>query len=125
MINIPLYNKLGLGRVSIHVNDIFFLNSMSLQILVVGPLFQITALLIQFLAPPLPIFALSYAIGGIGTVFLVGIVYNHEELQAIISPFICSRMRLRMASLPLFKETLNTKWVAFRLHGVHLFLNIC
>ena len=80
MINIPFNNKLGLGRVSIHADELFFskFHNFALQMLVVGPLFQITALLIQFLAPPLPIFALSYAIGGIGTVFLVGIVYNDE-----------------------------------------------
>ena len=41
--------------------------------LVVGPLFQITAFLIQFLELPFPIFALSYSISGIGTVFQVSI----------------------------------------------------
>ena len=77
MINIPLNNKLGLGGVSEHFrfNDIFA-NFLSFkfalfQMLVVGPLFQITAFLIQFLELPFPIFALSYSISGIGTVFQV------------------------------------------------------
>ena len=55
--------------------------------LVVGPLFQITAFLIQFLALPFPFFALSYSISGIGTVFQVGIAYIPKELQAIMSLF--------------------------------------
>ena len=41
--------------------------------LVVGPLFQIAAFLIQFLELPFPIFALSFGLGGIGRVFQVGI----------------------------------------------------
>ena len=46
--------------------------------LVVGPLFQIVAFLVQFLALPFPIFALSFALGGIGIVFQVGIKkYKH------------------------------------------------
>ena len=84
MINIPFNNKLGLGRVSIYANDLFFLSkfhNFALQMLVVGPLFQITAFLIQFLALPFPIFALSFSISGIGTVFQVGIVYIHKDLQ--------------------------------------------
>ena len=39
------------------------------QILVVGPLFQIAAFLVQFLALPFPAFALSFTLGGIGMVF--------------------------------------------------------
>ena len=47
MINIPFNNKLGLGRVSIHADDLFFskFHNFALQMLVVGPLFQITAFL--------------------------------------------------------------------------------
>jgi hypothetical protein len=41
--------------------------------LVIGPLFQIAAFLVQFLELPFPIFALSFGIGGIGRVFQVGI----------------------------------------------------
>ena len=56
-------------------------HNFALQMLVVGPLFQITPFLIQFLAHPFPIFALSFSISGIGTVFQVGIVYIHKDLQ--------------------------------------------
>ena len=45
------------------------------QMLVVGPLFQIAAFLVQFLALPFPLFASSFALGGIGIVFQVGIIY--------------------------------------------------
>ena len=68
---------------------LFFLNlifhKFALQMLVVGPLLHIPAFLIQFLALPFPIFAFSYSISGIGSVFQVGIVYIHKELQAIMS----------------------------------------
>ena len=66
--------------------------------LVVGPLFQIAAFLIQFLELPFPIFALSFGLGGIGRVFQVSIytyIYIREELQPNNYP---SRMHLRMAS---------------------------
>ena len=46
-----------------------------LQMLVLGPLFQILALLVQFLALPFPAFALSYVLGGIGMAFQVSIIY--------------------------------------------------
>ena len=46
-----------------------------LQMLVVGPLFQIAAFLVQFLALPFPAFALSFLLGGIGMVFQVSIRY--------------------------------------------------
>ena len=52
--------------------------------LVVGPLFQIAAFLIQYLELPFPIFALSFGIGGIGRVFQVGIIYpckNYNQLE--------------------------------------------
>jgi hypothetical protein len=53
--------------------------------LVVGPLFQIAAFLVQFLQLPFPIFALSFGLGGIGRVFQVGIIcYISDELQPII-----------------------------------------
>jgi hypothetical protein len=84
--------------------------------LVVGPLFQISAFLVQFLALPFPAFALSFALGGIGMVFQVSIIYIFKGLQAIISLLI--RMHLQMASLRLFKRTLNTKWVLSTLHMV-------
>ena len=78
----PLNNKLGLGKVSVQANDLFYdTNLLFIQMLVVGPLFQITAFLIQFLALPFPIFALSFSISGIGTVFQVGIVYIRKDLQ--------------------------------------------
>ena len=46
--------------------------------LVVGPLFQIAAFLVQFLELPFPIFALSFGVGGIGRVFQVGLIYIRE-----------------------------------------------
>ena len=45
------------------------------QMLVVGPLFQIAAFLVQFLQLPFLAFALSFALGGIGMVFQVSIIY--------------------------------------------------
>jgi hypothetical protein len=42
--------------------------------LVIAPLFQIAAYIVQFLALPFPAFALSYSLGGIGFVFQVGII---------------------------------------------------
>ena len=51
--------------------------------LVVGPLLQIAAFLVQFLELPFPIFALSFGLGGIGRVFQVG-SYIRGELQSII-----------------------------------------
>ena len=92
--------------------------------LVVGPLFQITAFLFQFLALPFPLFALSFAINSIGAVFQVGIVYIYKRVVRNNVFLIRSSLRLRMASLLHFKETLNTKWVACMLHTVHLFINI-
>ena len=44
-----------------------------LQMLVLGPLFQMAAYLVQFLALPFSAFALSFALGGIGMVFQVSI----------------------------------------------------
>ena len=88
--------------------------------LVVGPLFQIAAFLVQFLAPPFPAFALSFVLGGIGMVFQV----SYKELRAMLSLLTRSRMPLRMASLQFFKKTRNIKWVAYMLHMVHLFLNM-
>jgi hypothetical protein len=41
--------------------------------LVVGPLLQIAAFLVQYLELPFPIFALSFGLGGIGKVFQVDI----------------------------------------------------
>jgi len=52
LLNMPLSDRLGLGNM-----------------LVVGPLFQIAAFLLQFLHLPFPIFALSFGLGGIGMVF--------------------------------------------------------
>ena len=52
------------------------------QMLLVGPLFQIAAFLVQLLALPFPTFALSFALCGIGLVFQVGI---YKEVQATIS----------------------------------------
>ena len=70
---------------SIQANDFifskfYFFNKFALQMLVVGPLLHVPAFLIQFLALPFPIFAFSYSISGIGSVFQVGIVYIHKEL---------------------------------------------
>ena len=62
---------------------IIFLNEM----LVLGALFQIAAYIVQFLAPPYPAFALSFALAGIGNVFQVNIIYIHKELQPINIPF--------------------------------------
>ena len=89
--------------------------------LVVGPLFTIAAFLAQFLTLPFPAFALSYALGGIGMVFQVS--YQDLQLAATISLLTRSRMPLRMASLRLFKKTLNIKWLVYMLYTVHLFSN--
>ena len=51
--------------------------------LVVGPLFQIAAFLVQFLELPFLIIALPFGLGGIGGIFQVGI-YIREEPQTII-----------------------------------------
>ena len=92
------------------------------QMLVVGPLFQIAAFLVQFLALPFPAFALSFALGGIGIVFQVCIIlYIDKDIQAITFLLIRSRMHLRMVSSRLFKRTLNTKWVLSTLHMVMSF----
>ena len=55
--------------------------------LVVGPLFQIAAFLVQFLALPFPAFALSFFLGGIGMVFQVSIILYIpvKKLHLIIS----------------------------------------
>ena len=87
--------------------------------LVVGPLFQIVAFLVQFLELPFPIFALSFGLGGIGRVFQVGIIYPSK----ITINNYRSRMHLRMPSSRLFKMTLNTNWALYRLHTVQLFPN--
>ena len=50
-----------------------------LQMLVVGPLFQIAAFLAQFLALPFLTFALSFALGGIGMVFQVSYKKNCKQ----------------------------------------------
>ena len=70
---------------SIQANDFifskfYFNHKFALQMLVVGPLLHVPAFLIQFLALPFPIFAFSYSISGIGSVFQVGIVYIHKDL---------------------------------------------
>ena len=91
------------------------------QMLVVGPLFQIAAFLVQFLALPFPAFTLSFALCGIGTVFQVGIIY----LEGIMSLLTCSRMHLRMASSRLFKRTLSTKWVGYMLYMVGTLIAQC
>ena len=46
--------------------------------LVVGPLFQIAAFHIQFFALPFPVFALSFSLCGIGTVFQVSKIYLYR-----------------------------------------------
>ena len=57
--------------------------------LVLGPLFQILAFLLQFLAIPFPAFALSFGLAGIGRVFQVSICYISikKKSQAINIPF--------------------------------------
>ena len=89
--------------------------------LVVGPLLQIAAFLVQFLHLPFPIFALSFGLGGIGRVFQVSIIYyisvkNYDQWYRY-------RMHLRMASSRLFKKTLNINWALYRQHMVQLFPN--
>jgi hypothetical protein len=72
----PLNDRLGLGNVSLGINLNFsFLQDsfLCIQMLVVGPLLQIAAFLVQYLELPFPIFALSFGLGGIGKVFQVDI----------------------------------------------------
>ena len=75
----PLGDRLGLGKVSFYWTLFLFFTKLNLmvirQMLVVGPLFQIAAFLVQFLALPFPAFALSFLLGGIGMVFQVSIRY--------------------------------------------------
>jgi hypothetical protein len=89
--------------------------------LVVGALLQIAAFLVQFLAVqvPFPAFVLSFALTGVGGVFQVNIIYILKELQPIISLLTRSSLHLGMAS-QLFKRTLNTNRVLYRLHLVQL-----
>ena len=97
------------------------------KMLVVGPLFQIAAFLAQFLLPPFPAFVLSFALGGIGLVFQVCIIYLLKKgLQAIMALITVThaRMHLRMASSRLFKRILNTKWGLSTLHMVIPFPNM-
>ena len=94
--------------------------------LVVAPLFQIAAFLIQFLALPFPIFALSFGLGGIGRVFQVGHIfylYRWRITQPITYLITVFRMHLRMVSSRLFKKTLNTSLALFRLLTVKFFLS--
>jgi hypothetical protein len=70
----PLSDSLGLGKVRIYFHTILKLMAIP-QMLVIGPLFQIAAFLVQFLALPFPAFALSFVLGGIGMVFQVSIIY--------------------------------------------------
>ena len=80
-LNMLLSDRLGLGKVSffrlfIYHKTVTQVTMVIRQMLVVGPLFQIAAFLVQFLALPFPAFALSFVLGGIGLVFQVGgIIY--------------------------------------------------
>ena len=95
--------------------------------LLLGSLFQIAAFSIQFLEPSFPLFVLSFGLGGIGIAFQVSIhrqrkrVGNNARDPSLPSFFLSSRMRLRTASLQLFKMILNIKWVSYMLHMVHPF----
>ena len=40
----------------------------------VGALSQIVAFLVEFTAPPFPVFALSFALAGMGSVFQVNVI---------------------------------------------------
>ena len=76
LLNMPLGDRLGLGKVSFKTIFPTRLKVMVVhQMLVVGPLFQIAAFLVQFLQLPFLAFALSFALGGIGMVFQVSIIY--------------------------------------------------
>ena len=88
----------------------------------VGALVQIVAFVLEFLAPPFPAFALSFSLAGMGNVFQVNIKYTRKELQLTIIFLIRSSLHLRMASSQLFKRTLITNRVIYRLYMVHLSL---
>ena len=92
-----------------------------LQMLLVGSLFQITAFFVQFLAPPFPMFALSFVLGGIGMVIQVS---NYISIKNYSIKFLLTRKHLGVASPQLFKRTLNTKWVISMLRMVMLFSNM-
>ena len=128
MINIPLNNKLGLGRVSIQVWWFFFklhVTNLHFRYWWSGlssrlRRFSSTFLhfLFRFSLYPLLLIRLE-------RYFRLVLYISIKELYAIMSLLIRSSLRLRMASLLHFKETLNTKWVAYMLHTVRLFLKMC
>ena len=57
----------------------------------VGAVFQAVAFLVQFLTLTykFPVFALSFALKGVGNVLQVNIIYKHKEVQLIISLLEC------------------------------------
>ena len=90
------------------------------EMLVVGAFIQIVAFLVECLAPPFPVFALSFTLAGMGNVFQVNVIYIQKELRLIISLSTRSSLHLQMPSSQLFKRTLITNKVMYRLHMVHL-----
>jgi len=128
--NIPLNDRLGLGKVRLIKPTFYFYKHQYhkpfiFQMLVFGCLLQIAAFSIQSLELPFPLFVLSFGLGGIGLAFQVGIHMKERVGNNATPPhfFFCtySRMRLRTASLRLFKLILNIKWVLYMLLMVQPF----
>jgi hypothetical protein len=65
---------------------------------VVGALLQAASFLVKFFALPFPVFALSFALVGIGNVLQVNVIYIHKEVQLIISLLTHFRMHRRIVS---------------------------
>lgn len=92
--------------------------------LVIGSGFQAAAFFFQFLAPPFPLFVLSFGIGGIGMAFQVGITHEERAGLGIDNTFFTHfRKHLQTASLRVSKMTQNIKWVLYMLHMVQPFPN--
>jgi hypothetical protein len=77
LLNMPLIDRYGLGKVSFKDIDLFFHKLMSQnlihQILVVGSILQTAACLVLFLQLSFPLFVLSFGLAGIGMSFQVRI----------------------------------------------------
>ena len=80
----PLCDRLGLGNVSFQIYLFFHTEYLIHQVLVIGAFFQAGAFLVQFIAVPFkfPIFALSFALKGVGNVLQVNIILIHKEVCA-------------------------------------------
>jgi hypothetical protein len=84
----------------------FYKTNIIRQMLVIGSLLQISAFFAESRQLPFSLFVISFFFGGTGMVFQVGVIY-FIYTEGISTDR--SRMHVRMASLRLFRRTLNTK----------------